>query len=111
MKISIVFFLVGIFAMPSHCWETAEFEMFDLVEEVGENFYDVLGIKQVILHYLFHEAMPIFLYAVVMSYLTFLHKILSFIDRGNYASILANLMALTRFSLAVLNSANACPVV
>jgi len=27
-------------------WENAEFEMFDLVEEVGKNFYEVLGIPQ-----------------------------------------------------------------
>jgi len=31
-------------------WENSDLEMFDLVEEVGQNFYEVLGIPQVRLH-------------------------------------------------------------
>ena len=34
-----------------HAWDNAEFEMFDLVEELGnKNFYDILGISQVNTH-------------------------------------------------------------
>lgn len=29
------------------CWDQAELDLFDLVEEVGENFYDVLHVEQV----------------------------------------------------------------
>ena len=28
-------------------WDNAEFEMFDLVEEVNKNFYEVLGVSHV----------------------------------------------------------------
>lgn len=31
----------------AQAWDTAEFEMFDLVEELGQNFYDILGVPQV----------------------------------------------------------------
>ena len=30
-----------------NCWESYELDLFDLVEEVGENFYDYFGITQV----------------------------------------------------------------
>ena len=29
------------------CWDQAELDLFDLVEEIGENFYDVLHVDQV----------------------------------------------------------------
>lgn len=29
------------------CWDNDEFEIFDLVEEINANFYDVLGVAQV----------------------------------------------------------------
>lgn len=29
------------------CWDQAELDLFDLVEEIGENFYDVLHVEQV----------------------------------------------------------------
>lgn len=35
-----------VWALPGHCWDSEEMELFDLVEEVGENFYEVLGISQ-----------------------------------------------------------------
>ena len=38
--------LVGI--KVSHCWESYELDLFDLVEEIGQNFYEFLGISQVI---------------------------------------------------------------
>lgn len=31
-----------------HAWDNEELELFDLVEEVNANFYDVLGVEQVI---------------------------------------------------------------
>ena len=31
----------------SHCWEEEEMEMFDLVEDIGENFYDLLEVSPV----------------------------------------------------------------
>lgn len=33
-----------------HCasaWDTEELEIFDLVEEINQNFYNVLGVQQV----------------------------------------------------------------
>jgi len=36
--------LVGI--KVSHCWESYELDLFDLVEEIGQNFYEFLGISQ-----------------------------------------------------------------
>lgn len=30
----------------SHCWESYELDLFDLVEEVGVNFYEYLGTSQ-----------------------------------------------------------------
>lgn len=29
------------------CWSQAELDLFDLVEEIGDNFYDVLQVTQV----------------------------------------------------------------
>ena len=31
-----------------HGWDSIDLELFDLVEEIKDNFYDVLGLKQVI---------------------------------------------------------------
>lgn len=31
----------------AYAWDTEEMEIFDLVEEIGENFYDALGVQQV----------------------------------------------------------------
>jgi len=31
-----------------NCWESYELDLFDLVEEVGQNFYDYFGLTQVI---------------------------------------------------------------
>lgn len=42
-----------VWALPSHCWDSEEMELFDLVEEVGENFYEVLGISQVMMWWIF----------------------------------------------------------
>ena len=32
---------------PALCWDSKEMELFDLVEEINENFYQVMGISQV----------------------------------------------------------------
>lgn len=39
--------LVVVLAAPGLCWDMKEMELFDLVEEVNENFYQVMGISQV----------------------------------------------------------------
>lgn len=31
----------------SHAWDNAEYEMYDLVEEINKNFYEVLGVTAV----------------------------------------------------------------
>ena len=40
----VVFFL---FSKGSDAWGSDEMELFDLVEEVNGNFYDILGVEQV----------------------------------------------------------------
>lgn len=30
-----------------HCWDAIDLELFDIVEEVKGNFYDILGLQQV----------------------------------------------------------------
>lgn len=43
--------LAILFYLTIHCasaWDTEELEIFDLVEEINLNFYNVLGIQQVI---------------------------------------------------------------
>lgn len=39
--------VLAVLATPTECWDTKEMEMFDLVEEVNQNFYEVMGISQV----------------------------------------------------------------
>ena len=40
-----------LFVLPGctevHGWDSIDLELFDLVEEIKDNFYDVLGLKQV----------------------------------------------------------------
>ncbi len=45
-RVAILFALV---LASAHAWTTQELELYDLVEEVGVNFYDFLGISQVAL--------------------------------------------------------------
>ena len=43
-------FIILVFLLSSKCsdaWDTDEMELFDLVEEVNGNFYDILGVEQV----------------------------------------------------------------
>ena len=43
-------FIILVFLLSSHysdAWDTDEMELFDLVEEVNGNFYDILGVEQV----------------------------------------------------------------
>ena len=41
--------LLIISSLPSClCWSQEELDLFDLVEEINENFYDVLQVSQVI---------------------------------------------------------------
>lgn len=39
--------LMVLTAPTARCWDTEEMELFDVVEEVNQNFYEVLGISQV----------------------------------------------------------------
>ena len=41
--------VLAILCVPDRCcgWDQAELDLFDLVEEVGENFYDILHVDQV----------------------------------------------------------------
>lgn len=40
--------VLAMVVLPSaHCWDSEELEMFDLVEEVNQNFYEVMGVGQV----------------------------------------------------------------
>ena len=46
-------------------WDSDDFELFDLVEEINQNFYDVLGVTNV---RTLHRALPrLFLVGVVAS--------------------------------------------
>ena len=44
-----VLLVLAILYTPDRChgWDQAELDLFDLVEEVGENFYDILHVEQV----------------------------------------------------------------
>lgn len=47
-QISIWTIFVGILLITTaSAWDTDELEIFDLVEEINENFYHVMGIQQV----------------------------------------------------------------
>lgn len=39
--------LIGL-ACSAAAWDTEELEIFDLVEEINQNFYELLGVAQVI---------------------------------------------------------------
>jgi hypothetical protein len=40
--------LFAIFATQTvNCWESYEMDLFDLVEDVGQNFYELFDVKQV----------------------------------------------------------------
>lgn len=41
-----IFYFLNVFRF-SHAWDNDELEVFDVVEEVNQNFYDVLGVTQV----------------------------------------------------------------
>lgn len=43
LRLSVLAVLFGV----SLSWEQDELDLFDLVEEVGENFYEVLNVKEV----------------------------------------------------------------
>ena len=45
-----LFFCLFLFSVsPVNCWESFELDLFDLVEEVNQNFYEFFGVNQVIL--------------------------------------------------------------
>jgi len=45
---SLLFVLFAAFALqPVKCWESYEMDLFDLVEDVGQNFYELFDVKQV----------------------------------------------------------------
>lgn len=47
--VKFVLVALAILCIPDRChgWDQAELDLFDLVEEVGENFYDILHVEQV----------------------------------------------------------------
>ncbi|XP_076057448.1 uncharacterized protein F54F2.9 [Oratosquilla oratoria] len=46
LKLLYTALVVAVLAQEVCCWDTEEMEMFDLVEEINENFYEVMGISQ-----------------------------------------------------------------
>ena len=48
---TVLFLLLTSSFIPAGCWDSEDFELFDLVEEVGENFYDYFGVSQVCIDY------------------------------------------------------------
>lgn len=48
IKFSFSILLLFCLIESSHSWDQSELEIFDLAEEVGRNFYDVLEVSQVI---------------------------------------------------------------
>ncbi|KAK9501647.1 hypothetical protein O3M35_012338 [Rhynocoris fuscipes] len=46
MKIYASIFILTIVPIYVYCWDAEDLEVFDVVEEVGENFYTLLGIPQ-----------------------------------------------------------------
>ena len=44
-------FIVSVQLIAVGCWDTDEFEIFDLVEEVNKNFYEVLEVSKVNLRF------------------------------------------------------------
>ena len=49
IAVKFVLVALAILFAPDRChgWDQAELDLFDLVEEVGENFYDILHVEQV----------------------------------------------------------------
>jgi len=49
MELLSCYFLLLLMLTPQHslCWDSAEMEVFDVVEEVNTNFYELMGISQV----------------------------------------------------------------
>ena len=47
MKISLILLVFISFLSVSCAWDQSDIEIFDLVEEINQNFYDVLGVLQV----------------------------------------------------------------
>ena len=43
LELSVICLIIS----PNSAWDNGELEMFDLVEEVNENFYTVMGVDQV----------------------------------------------------------------
>lgn len=47
MNTSLNLILVTVLLSSCHAWDQSELEIFDLIEEINQNFYDVLGVPQV----------------------------------------------------------------
>lgn len=43
----VVFMFLFIFIGRGICWSQAELDMFDLVEEIGDSFYNILQVEKV----------------------------------------------------------------
>lgn len=47
MKLHILLFVLTIWSSSVHGWDSVEMEVFDVVEEVNQNFYELMGISPV----------------------------------------------------------------
>ena len=45
--VAVLFLMACSCIHQSVCWEEEELEMFDLVEDIGQNFYDLLEVSEV----------------------------------------------------------------
>lgn len=53
MKTATLAILIYLTINCASAWDTEELEIFDLVEEINQNFYTVLGVQQVLQKFIF----------------------------------------------------------
>ena len=46
--LSAVVLILSLIHTPCFSWDQEELDLFDLVEEIGENFYEVMEVRQVL---------------------------------------------------------------
>ena len=52
MQITVIVCSLIVLISGAHGWDNAEMEMYDLIEELGQNFYDFLGLPHVSLFFI-----------------------------------------------------------
>lgn len=88
MRVIIIVFLA--YAASAAAWDDDDFEVFDVVEEVNQNFYELLGVTQVKLE--FKYIFPLLLYYFYNDYIS-----LSYIHRKLYNVTLKDFYFNTRY--------------